>query len=272
MTSGGREALKWLAVLLMTGDHVARVLFGGYVPVVSELGRIAFPVFALVMAYNLAQPGADVGKSVRRLLVWGIVSQPVHALAFGYWLPVNVLLSFALAAAGVWCAQGRRWPLFLLCVGPAPLLVDYQWSGVALVLAAWHWFRSRRDLREAGASINGLYFETLQDWRDYPFVMVLPLCLLCAYNGNGWALLAPPVLLLGDLSWKVPRTRWAFYGYYVGHLALLCAVARVGAMDGILIAISVFLAGIAARWAWIGYTVRRDLREYDAKVRSRDGM
>ncbi|WP_254622300.1 TraX family protein, partial [Stenotrophomonas sp. GbtcB23] len=97
------------------------------------------------------------------------------------------------------------------------------------VLGAWHWFRSRRDLLQAGASINGLYYETLRDWRDYPFVMVLPLCLLCAYNGNGWALLAPPVLLLGDLSWKVPRTRWAFYGYYVGHLALFCAVAR---MDG----------------------------------------
>ena len=46
MTSGGREALKWIALVLMTGDHVARVFFGGYVPVVSELGRIAFPVFA----------------------------------------------------------------------------------------------------------------------------------------------------------------------------------------------------------------------------------
>lgn len=268
MTSGGREALKWLAVLLMTGDHVARVFFGGYVPVVSELGRIAFPVFAMVMAYNLAQPGADVGKSIRRLLSWGIVAQPFHALAFGYWLPVNVLLSFALAAAGVWCAQGRRWPLFLLCIGPAPLLVDYQWSGVALVLAAWHWFRSRRDLREAGASINGLYFETLQDWRDYPFVMVLPLCLLCAYNGNGWALLAPPVLLLGDLSWKVPRTRWAFYGYYVGHLALLCAVAVVGGMDALLILAGVAALVVAGRALWVLIWVKRQLRQHDADARN----
>ena len=47
-----------------TGDHVAKVVFGGYVPVVSELGRIAFPLFALVMACNLAQPGADLRKSM----------------------------------------------------------------------------------------------------------------------------------------------------------------------------------------------------------------
>jgi hypothetical protein len=40
--SGARELLKWIALLAMTGDHVAKVVFGGYVPVVSELGRIAF--------------------------------------------------------------------------------------------------------------------------------------------------------------------------------------------------------------------------------------
>ncbi|RXY87917.1 conjugal transfer protein, partial [Salmonella sp. 3DZ2-4SM] len=33
--SGARELLKWIALLAMTGDHVAKVVFGGYVPVVS---------------------------------------------------------------------------------------------------------------------------------------------------------------------------------------------------------------------------------------------
>ena len=66
-----RELLKWIALLAMTGDHVAKVVLGGYVPVVSELGRIAFPLFALVMACNLAQPGADLRKSIRRLALWG---------------------------------------------------------------------------------------------------------------------------------------------------------------------------------------------------------
>lgn len=67
-SSGARELLKWIALLAMTGDHVAKVVFGGYVPVVGELGRIAFPLFALVMACNLARPGADLRRSIRRLL------------------------------------------------------------------------------------------------------------------------------------------------------------------------------------------------------------
>lgn len=269
MTSGGREAVKWLAVVLMTGDHVAKVLFGGYVPVASELGRVAFPLFSLVMAYNLAQPGADVGKSVRRLLVWGMVAQPVHAIVFGYWLPLNVLLTFALAASAVWCVQRRRWVLLLLSVLPAPVFVDYQWAGVVLVLAAWHWFRSRRDLRQAGASINGLYFETLRDWRDFPLVMVLPWCMLCAYNGNGWALLAAPVFLLADLPWNVPRTRWAFYGYYVGHLALLGAVQLGGRMDVVLALAALAVFGVSAKMGYEIWRVRRALRQHDAEVRRR---
>ncbi|AOX64121.1 hypothetical protein BIZ42_19130 [Stenotrophomonas sp. LM091] len=109
MTSGGRELLKWIAVLLMTGDHIAKVFYGGDVPVVSELGRIAFPVFALVMAYNLAEPGADIAKSVRRLAMWAAIAQPAHALAFGHWIPLNVLASFALAASVVWAIRAGRW-------------------------------------------------------------------------------------------------------------------------------------------------------------------
>lgn len=58
-------------------------------------------------------------------------------------------------------------------------------------------------------------------------VQLLAIGLLCLYNGNGWALLALPVVALGHLPVKVPRTRWAFYGYYVGHLVLLSLFALV---------------------------------------------
>ncbi len=206
MTSAGREILKWLAVLLMTGDHVAKLLYGGYVPVVSELGRIAFPVFALVMAYNLAQPGADVAKSVKRLALWGCIAQPVYAWAFGMMLPVNVLLSFALAAACVLCAQNRRgWLLVVLAI-PMPLLVDYQWAGITLVLTWWWLFSTKR---------VDIHF-----WLGA--AAFVPLCF---YNGNAWALLALPLMAAGQLELHVPRTRWAFYGYYVAHIGLLAIIS-----------------------------------------------
>ncbi len=199
LSSGGRELLKWLALLTMTGDHVAKVVFGGYVPVMSELGRIAFPLFALVMACNLAQPGADLRKSIRRLAVWGVIAQPLHALAFGYWLPLNILLTFALAAVAVHALANNRPLLLLLAAGLAPMLVDYQWAGVGFVLLGWIAFRHRA-------------------W----WLLLVGLGAVCWANHNGWALLAVPVVLaVARVPWRLPRWRWAFYGYYVGHLALL---------------------------------------------------
>ncbi|MDH1659870.1 TraX family protein [Stenotrophomonas sp. GD03777] len=203
MTSGGRELLKWLALVLMTGDHVLKVFGLGYVPVVSELGRVAFPVFALVMAYNLAQSGADSAKSARRLLLWGVVATPAAVLAFGEWLPLNVLLTFAAAAGLVWAIERRRWVLVILLAVLAPMVLDYAWPGVWLVLSGWGWYRGQG---------------------RHPWPVWCCMGLVCLYNGNAWALLAIPALRLGYLNVPVPRSGKLFYGYYVGHLAFLGAV------------------------------------------------
>ncbi|MET0549620.1 MAG: TraX family protein [Xanthomonas sp.] len=229
MTSGARELLKWIALVLMTGDHVAKIFYGGYVPIVSELGRIAFPVFAIVLAYNLAQPGADALKSFRRLLLWGILAQPAHGLAFGFWLPFNVLLSFAVAAAAIWSIQHRQWVLLGMCSVVAPLLVDYQWSGLALVLSSWWLFRVSV-VAPGGATIA--MTPTASRWwsgRGLRLSLVaIAFGLLCWYNRNGWALLAIPLLVvLAPRTVRLHRMRWAFYGYYVGHLAVLALLARV---------------------------------------------
>lgn len=51
--SGVCELLKWVVLLVMIGDYVVKVVFGGYVLVVSELGCIVFLLFVLVMVCNL---------------------------------------------------------------------------------------------------------------------------------------------------------------------------------------------------------------------------
>ncbi|MDV7251060.1 TraX family protein [Xanthomonas hortorum] len=218
MTSSGRELLKWIALICMTCDHVATIVYGGYVPVLSQLGRIAFPVFALVMAYNLAQPRADYRKSVSRLASWGLIAQPVHAWAFGACMPLNVLLTFSLAACLVWAVDRRQWPLAAFLGVLAPILVDYQWTGVWLVLAAWHWFKGQGRLVNIFAWYDTC--TTLAHVR-IPLLLAAAMILMCLYNGNVWALLAIPLMEVGYRNWKLPRLRWAFYVYYVAHLAVL---------------------------------------------------
>lgn len=53
---------------------------------------------------------------------------------------------------------------------------------------------------------------------------------ICVYNGNAWALVAIPLVwAFGDSRIEVPRWRWLFLGYYVGHLAVLATIS--GGMD-----------------------------------------
>ena len=223
MTSGGRELLKWIALLLMTGDHVISVFGLGYVPVVSELGRAAFPVFALVMAYNLAQPRVDAGRASMRLALWGLVATPIAYFAFRSLLPLNVLFTFSCAAAAIWAYERRQWLLAALLALVVPVFLDYAWPGVWLVFFAWAWFGNH------GRRMHFLLGSW--DWRRHRLYLVLPvwvwccMALLCWYNGNAWALLAIPLLMLAELNWRIPRAGRFFYGYYVGHLALLATLA-----------------------------------------------
>lgn len=204
MTSSGRELLKWAALVLMTGDHVNAAFFQRELPLLSEIARIAFPVFALVLGYNLAtSPRSNRGQIIGRLLVFGILAQPFHAVALGLGvLPLNVLFTFAAAVAIIelqdrdysWLSIG----LFLA----AGFVVDYQWAGLAMIYGAWRWSSS----------------DSLEGW----FALAAGFLAVCWFNGNPWALAAfPLVVLLGGVDLHVPRLRWAFYGYYVAHLVVL---------------------------------------------------
>lgn len=207
MTSAGRELLKWVALLLMTGDHVNKVLLHGSQPWLTEAARVVFPIFAVVLAFNLA---ARLGPAVARramirMLAAAALVQPFHALAFGYFLPLNVLFTLAL---GVYVCTAPRW-LGAVAWVVGGLFVDYQWFGVGVVVAGWF-------------CVAGYWY---RDWVRYGAV-VAAVASLAAINGNWWALAALPLLwLLRTYEGQVPRWRWTFYGYYVAHLVLLAALA-----------------------------------------------
>jgi hypothetical protein len=205
MTSGGREVLKWVALLLMTGDHVDKALLHGSAPWLGEAGRVVFPIFAFVLAWNLhhGSPGSR-AASVRRLVIAGLLVQPLHALVFGFWIPATILFTLAL---GIFVADPEKpaWiraAVFLV----ASFFVDYQWAGVLLVAACFYVIRH------------------LDGWRAWAALAlaVLPLCL---FNGNAWALLALPLLWwFGTLPEEIPRHRWTFLGFYAAHLAVLAVM------------------------------------------------
>ena len=204
--SGALEALKYLALLSMVADHVNKALFGGAVAWLVPVGRLAFPIFACVMAYNLARSNVQYGRMLHRLFLVAVIATPFHPVIMGSWLPLNVLFTFFVAVAVIVQLQRREW--FWAAVSFAgALFVDYQWSGVALVVFAW-------------------YFAQRPTWWAAAGV----LCSLAGVSllvGNAWSFAAIPVLLLAQhYAPAVPRLRWFFWAFYPVHLALLWSLAR----------------------------------------------
>ena len=88
VSDGTIEAMKWLALLSMTGDHVNKCLFNGTLPFLFEIGRLAMPLFMFIfiLAYKLARPGIyENGAYLRimtRLTIFGLLATPAF-IAFG---------------------------------------------------------------------------------------------------------------------------------------------------------------------------------------------
>ena len=82
LSDGAVEAMKWLGLILMTADHAQKYGLMPAVPGVYEAGRLAFPLFGIVLAYNLARVhNRDRAVYVRvltRLLVCGLVAAQLH--------------------------------------------------------------------------------------------------------------------------------------------------------------------------------------------------
>ena len=206
VAGGSLEWMKLAALVLMTGDHVNKALFAGALPILSEVARVCFPLFAFVLVYNLLRPGVDAHRAMRRMVVVGLVAQPFHALVFGYYFPLNVMFTLAL---GVWlcCARGPLW--WVITVGlVGGFFVDYQWFGLAVIVTLCVFLKAPAEKRFWPAVMLGSSVASLE-----------------VINGNQWAWLAiPAVGMVIAAGVHAPRWKWLFYAYYPAHLAGLAVL------------------------------------------------
>ncbi|MGJ0492657.1 TraX family protein [Methylobacter sp.] len=215
LADGTLEALKWLGLVLMTGDHVNKYLFNATLPGLFEAGRLCLPIFVFILAYNLARSGALAGgiytRTMKRLVAFGILaSVPFIALNLNYlhgWPfgPLNVLFTLLIITATAYLVEKggivNRVSAFVVFLFGGSL-VEYWWPAVALGLAIWMY--CKRPSWTAAAI-------ALLSWAALWFI-----------NGNLWALVSLPLLLVATrLDVPMPRLRWAFYTYYPLHLVVL---------------------------------------------------
>lgn len=218
VTDGTIEAIKWLALLLMTLDHANKYLFGEKIPGLFELGRLAMPLFGFVLAYNLARPGALRSgayiRTVKRLGIYGLVASPffigLGGLALGWW-PLNIMFMLLVATATLYLAEKGGRAHMVAAVGVFLIggaFVEFWWFALAFCVAAFWYCKT--------ASKAALV------------VWVLAAASLYVVNRNLWALASMPLILATPLvDVRMPRFRNVFYAYYPAHLAVLLIITTV---------------------------------------------
>lgn len=222
LTDGTLEALKYLALVLMTVDHVDKYLFNGTHPAAFAAGRSALPIFALVLAYNLARPNSlkrgVYQRTTRRLLVFGLLATPAYIALGGLAAdvyPLNIMFTLLVATVVIELLDSDRTIAAAVTLGLGGCLVEFGWPAVGLCVAIWMYVR-RPTL---GRATLGL------------------ICLtsLQFFNGNAWAMAALG-LLLSIQRWKVAPKRflWLFYFYYPTHLMALWLIRIPMAKAGFL--------------------------------------
>ncbi|MGV3742896.1 MAG: TraX family protein, partial [Burkholderiaceae bacterium] len=145
LSDGMLEALKYLALVLMVLDHANRFVLGSSVPGFFYLGRLAFPLFAVVLGWNLARPGLiDSGAAARvlkRLLLFGAIATIPYAGMLGYhWWQLNILFTLAAGTAVILLIAKRSAASMVLAAilfAISGMAVDYAWYGVAVCVASW---------------------------------------------------------------------------------------------------------------------------------------
>lgn len=231
------NALKLVAAVLMTLDHVGLLLFPD-VRLFRIVGRLALPIFAFFIG-----EGCRYTRSRCRyfLSVFGLgaICQLVYFLASGDTY-LNILITFSLGILVIYALQDVKDALAQLEKGPMVRSVLVLILSVGLV-----WYLNRKFTIDYGfwgcmlpvwATLfhgRGAYWAGIFGELDHPKVHVLTLMLglLLTWktmNSIQWyALFAAPLLLCYNGKRGNPRFKYWFYLFYPAHLVLLQGLAMI---------------------------------------------
>ena len=231
------DTVKLAAAAFMLTDHVNTVLLKSTVPLMWRFGRIAFPLFCVVLACHLAR-GSEPKRYAALLLLLAIPTQPIFGAAFQGELG-NVLFTLAAGAAlaGALLRADPRLQHAFIAIGAA---VVFAWPLRA---------RSGVDFGLGGILLPAAITLTLASSRAHALWAAI---LLIGLNTGGWrppeesywaaaardagfaAIGGAAVVGLAALAQGRPRflPRYALHVFYPGHLLALALLRLAGAGAG----------------------------------------
>lgn len=237
--------LKLLGIVTMTIDHVGMVFFPDQIAW-RLVGRLALPIFLFGIVEGNRHTSSH-GKYISRLLVCGIISQPIFSAVAGTTM-LNICFSLALALGMLYWLDKIKGDLGRTMVVIATMMVawlfnvDYGIYGVLFTLVLWA--ASQKSLFASVSRKKQALVIVLLVAGFHLFVLVetqLVGLLGSARFGLRQTLAVVSVALIAYVAFILPPrprkprkpavtttdkitrgvSRYAFYAYYPLHLAII---------------------------------------------------
>ncbi len=214
---GQIELLKLLAVAFMAIDHINSIIYGRELLWMMCIGRMAFPLFCFVAAYNYEYHVRHIKKYLMLLFGFGIVSQPFYSWAMDN-MQLNVFFTLGLGVLAIWIYDKRQllfgrfnpifraliWLLIVVLFGAVGYFADYYQAGIILIPCIVLWLRHKDDL---------ILFTVLLATMAGNFFQFFSIFALLSY---------PLIWLVASWNVSIKRLpRYFYYAFYPAHLALL---------------------------------------------------
>jgi hypothetical protein len=193
--------IKLLAAILMAIDHVGAVLFP-QIHTFRAIGRLSFPLFAWLLIEGEAHT-RSVWRYGLRLLVLGLISQPIFMLTFET-QGLNILFTLLIGLVGLRAARISPETQMLTWIGTALLAqlldTDYGAYGIAAIALIWQ------------------FQPTLLWWACWLLPHLLLFLLMPEYGEFQLPVVIAPLIFQATNHQLGAKARW-FYLFYPLHLA-----------------------------------------------------
>ena len=207
--------LKWIACISMLIDHIGVFLFPQY-QLLRVLGRLAFPIFAFMVA-NGYRHTRNLGRYFMRLGLFAILYQPIYRICLGDHFNIFATLFIGMAAIYLYEQLLHRagypvlaWiPPIALSVLAQALHLEYGAYGVILIFTAHLFFQNPQGLIISWV-LASLAYVTIY-WPT---------------TTQAYALFALPLLLHYNQQ-RGRNNKWLFYIFYCTHIPLLYLVQQI---------------------------------------------
>jgi hypothetical protein len=212
-----QDILKIIALVTMTLDHMKIFFWRSGLPLYdlcAVVGRFAFPIFAVLIAYNLATREVPIKKYILPMLGAGIAAQyPFVSVG----APVlNTMFTLLLGVFAFWILEQQKHrytaittPLALLFIFMVSAATDYQFGGPFLIPIAVYVLRANHQIAWFGLVVFTMLLNNFR--MESMVVAALPTLLLMLKSVEGK---------------RIITNRYLVYAYYPLHLFLIQIISR----------------------------------------------